>query len=278
MDKYFKFEPSIKYVAVELINKDKTKITATSIKKDDIELGLFAGTRTEVDDITGVATIHVCLQQGIKTKAFNVEQFNVLTLEIAHGLYKEELFFQANLPDQLIAMECLNEILEALSDKFMTSTDSKMIKVDKYVEVPEVLAKDTKASVVGTKNSSIYSPGNNNSHNRSCGVSTYNSSSKYTNTTYISAVEKKRLTKPTFFKRVTDVPSKDLLEAMKTNILRIQEGKYTQPEFHELEVDKEVDKEVDTKTATYDDDDYYGEGGAWMGMSGCPGNTDHIGY
>lgn len=266
MDKYFKFEPVIKYVAVELINKDKTKITATSVKKDDIEIGLFAGTRTDVDTKCATTTTHVCLQQGVRMKAFNIDQFNILTLEIAHGLYKEELFFQANLPDQITAMKCLNEILEALSDKFMTSTDSKMVKIDKYTEVPEVLAKDTKASTIGTKNSSIYSP-SGNTNNRSCGSSTYNTGSQYTKTTYMSATEKKRLTKPTFFKRGTDTPSKNTLEAMKTNILKIQEGKYEQPEFPKLEADS-AEKEVDADVDPYDDEDFYGEGGAWMGMGG----------
>lgn len=260
-DKHFKFEPSIKYVAVELLNKEKIRPANISVRKEDIEIGLFAGIKTEV---TGsLATIFICLQQGNTMKAFNVDKYNVLSVEAAHGMYKEELFFQANLPDQMVAMECLNEILAALSDKFMTSTDKKSVKIDKYTEVPDILAKDTKASVVGAKSSSIYSSTSTGGGNRS-GGQTYNSGS-YTKSTYLTPSEKKKLTKPTFFKRSTTTPTEEMLAAMKENILKIQKGEYEQPEFKALEADT-----LDTTADDDDDDPYdgYGPNGDWMGVGG----------
>ena len=260
-DKQFEFTSStFKYAAVELILKEKTNSSVISIKKDDIEVGLFAGMKTDME-MEHVPSIHICLQQGHTMKTFNVEKYNVLSIEAAHAMYKEELFFQANLADQVIAVNCLNELLDILSNHSITSTDGKMLKVEKYTEVPDELAKGTRASSIGSKDISIYST-ENSSYNRSGTM--YNQNCGYNSkTTYLTPAEKKKLTKPTFFKRGTDAPSKDLLETMKKNIDEIREGSYKQPEFPILTADTVTKNDIDDDT---DDDNIYAQNGAWMGI------------
>lgn len=256
---YFNFSDKIKFVTIELISKETCEKAVTAIKAEDVKHGLFQGFREEEKADTKVTRL-IYLDKCDKNRTmegFNPDKHNVVYIEVGHGQYREEIFFQAKPADQQSALGLLRELVDKLRKEDMVKTGTSYVDTTKYTDLPKKFDPDKKdkqhPAATGYSQEDYISHGMYGgmggvySHNRSG----YNS----TTSNYMSPAEKKRLTKPTAFKRHTVLPTEEALALMKAKILEIQEGTYKQPEFKKTKIEETKEESA----ADWEEDDPYGD-------------------
>lgn len=225
---YFKLQDKIKFVTVEIISKTVCEKAITAIQSKDIKHGLFQGFKEETDENKeSTALIYLDMHDKTSTmEAFNPKKNNVVYIEVGHGQYREEIFFQAKATDQQSAISILHELVTILKKEDMVKVGTSYIQTTKYTDLPQKFTDNKKS--------------NNNSYSRSSSYGdTYNNTIyNRPKTTYLTATEKKAKTKPTLFKRTSIIPTEELLLLMKIKVQEIQKGDYKQPIFKKTKVEE----------------------------------------
>jgi len=258
--KYFDFTDKIDYVAVEVISKETCEKSVTAIKADDVIYGLFQGFREKVKE-SGIVASLIYLDMNDKNRSmmgYNPKSHNVVYIEVGHGQYREEIFFQSTPTDQQNALGILRELVEILREEGLVKSGTSYVDTTKYTELPKKIAGKTNTSSASA-NTSSYSPMTDPSYNDLCGYGMAGYNNNYNNSNYLTAAEKKKRTKPTLFKRSSSLPTEEALTLMKDKILQIQAGVYVQPKFKKTEIeeiDDTDDDDVAEATIWQDEDEF----------------------
>lgn len=234
---YFSFKDSeIKLVTIEVIKDSDVK--KDKIDASDIIEGKFAGFSIKAcEEGNDIATL-LTLKVGATFQSLNLDTHGVMSLEVFHSRFKEEIYFQKKNSDQIIAKEMILELIEKLDKAGMMKTGCEDVDIDKYKDTADTLPVKQTANTYNQRHNSTYSHNHNTTHK-----------------TYLTAKEKADRTKPTVIKKVSDVPDKAMLATMRENVIKLSTGDYEQPAFEKI-VDKNG-KEVE---------DWEGE--AYSGYSG----------
>jgi hypothetical protein len=209
--------PKIKYVAIEILKKGCSNAVS-------VERGLFKGIKMRSDNDPSTPKISSFLLiektgEEASLHGFNLDKFNILSINHRYDDTKELIVYKANEPDQKKALALLESFANILSkDKRMVKNDPEIIDVATYTDIPGEIKK-TK-TVHQTKN-------------------IYNVNGCHYNKNNITDWEKKRREKeaeekrqedlrkiPTVFKREGETPGTKSLNLMKKKVLAIATGDY----------------------------------------------------
>lgn len=218
----------IKYVLIEMIENDMTKMSA-----DSIISGVFKGVRV-YDPPKEEMLILLEDKKKEVTHLLNTKRFNVLSMQKFDGYTKILHCFRATPEDQEAALNKIADVIEELNKADRTiDGDDNIIDTSTFTDIPEDITviknvSDSSATSTASKGSSIYT-GNR----------------QYTapNRTVVN-----RDPEPKFFKR-NKAANKEVLEKMEQRILEIKAGTYQL----KLPVIKGDDIEV---ASSSNDDDY----------------------
>jgi hypothetical protein len=227
-------QPEIKFVTVEILKKSSSNSVS-------VECGLFKGIKLRSDGDTDKPKIvsYVLIEkQGEEDSihAFNLDNFNILSIASRCDNIKELVICKANAKDQYKAFEILQDFLSMLiKDKRMVKNSPEIIDIKSYKDVPAGLKKPK----------SIYPV--KNTYNSYCGHDNNNISNWKKEKEEKEEEEKRQeeLRKiPTTFKRDSETPGVKALNLMKKKIATIASGDYESGALKELE---ENDDDNDVK-------------------------------
>lgn len=128
---------SVKYVHLEIIEKGATRAS-------DPEAGLFRGMKTRSEtkadaEKPEVSQFIMIGEQGKPNdlKTYNLDAYNIMTLQTKYNDTKELIIFKASGEDQGKALEMLGGLMEDLrKEKRMIDNDPEIVDSAKYKEVP----------------------------------------------------------------------------------------------------------------------------------------------
>ena len=224
----------IKYVLVEMIENDMTKMSGESIIS-----GVFKGIRV-YDPPNEDMLILLEDKKKEVTHILNINRYNVLSMQKFDGYTKILHCFKATEEDQKLALDKLADVIEELNKVDRTiEGDDNIIDTNTYSDVPEdvTVIKNISDTSTASKNP-IYSGHRANK------------------TTPIRTVVNKD-PEPKFFKRSKNA-SKEALEKMEKKIMEIKAGTYQM----KLPIVKGDDIEIagGTEDSPYDERNFYMHG------------------
>ncbi len=197
----------IKYVAVEMINKDDRDASA-------VIAGLFKGVKIRKNETTAAdETFFMVHDEKDSTFVLNNEFHNVISIEILSEADKAMTYFMMTEEDQITAASMLSNIIKDLAKKKMVlENDSTMVDISKFKDVPEnILKGNSTATKAGA---------------HKAGASTYSSTKIGTNTPYtpVAPYVRKEST-PHLWKRRSRKPTKEALMTLALKVSAIETGK-----------------------------------------------------
>lgn len=232
-------ESPIKYVVIEMIKADETKLLSSSIVT-----GLFKGLR--VEDMAGSAIegdkkeqLFILIEDKDKALlAKAIDYYNIMSFEVYDGTTRVLSFYRASKEDQDAAFDQAAQIINELhiAQRTLTADDS-IIDTSTYSSVPTVygtgiINKSTAATQTGSNfqgagdRSTIH--GNHN------------------NTRW-----QKKEPEPCLIKRTGKKPSKAIMDAMREKVVQLASGDYT---VTLPEIEGDDDDEPVTVTDDYDEE------------------------
>jgi hypothetical protein len=210
----------LKYAIVELTTKNSSNI---------IECGLFMGMQVKTpngEDIdlsdlrkkVGSVYLWLYMDDDKKARAYNMDFFNILSLETYNGISRVVIYFMATDSDQKEALKIAKQAMAGLSE--MATGDPDIINIKKFTDLPPNF-KSSRQTVTGA-NSSI-STGQSRRFTPATRKTTTGPdfSTNYTRTTYV-----KRDPEPTTFERKGRRPTKKALEKLTAKLDQIAKGEY----------------------------------------------------
>jgi len=228
----------IKYVLIEMIENDMTKMSG-----DSIISGIFKGIRVYAPPKEDMLVLVEDRKGGV-TYLLNISRFNVLSMQRFDGYTKILHCFRATKEDQEMAISKISDIIEDLRKENRTiEGDDDIIDTSTFTEIP------SDVSII--KNIT----GSNSSTSSGDKSTTYNNYNRNTPAPARSTVN--RDPEPKFFKR-TKAANKEVLEKMEQRITEIRAGTYQ----IKLPIIKGDDIEI--AAASDDDSDSYDERNFYM--------------
>lgn len=224
-------DKKLKYAIVEIVSK-----TGSS---GQIQIGLFKGLQKfDADNF-------LWLETGKNvSRAFNMTEHNVLSLETYDGFSRRYTYFLAEEHDQIEAKKRLEDAFTALS-RIALKKDGLLLDVSKFESVPADFAKspgklpNTSAPRTGTATASAAGPPGNTNHKTSHSYGTGYTTAK---------------PEPFAWKRSTRKPTKRALEILREKLDAIAKGEY-EAKLPRIKSESEP-KEEDNKKRTAADNPY----------------------
>lgn len=208
-------QSKIKFVAVELLKKGSTNVAS-------VEYGLFKGMKIRSDGATKnpeIVTYALIEKEGVENNihAFNLDNFNILSISSRRDSTKELVIFKSHEADQIKAGNLLLDFLDRLTkDKRMVKNDPEIIDVDSYTDLPGKIKK--------VKPTYPNSPSSNNSYLHNSGTSDWEKKKEAREKEEKRQEELRKI--PTVFKRGDDMPGVKALNLMKKKVLMVAAGEY----------------------------------------------------
>ncbi len=207
-----KKESPIKYVLVEMIRANETKLLSSSITA-----GLFKGLRCE--DMTGSdkkekEQLFVLLEDKEKAfRALALEYYNIMSFEVYDGATKILSFYRASTEDQAAAFDQAAQIINELHEAQRTlADDENVIDITTYSTIPSAYGSGDVNKSTGTQASSAF-PARSNT----------NTVHQHRNT----QSWQKKDPEPCLIKRAGKKPTKAAMDAMRKKVIQLDSGDYT---------------------------------------------------
>jgi len=231
----------IKYVLIEMIENDVSKMT-----RDSIIAGVFAGIR--IYDPPEDDMLVILEKDKNTTHLLNTKRYNVLSLQKFDGYTKVIHCFKAIEEDQNIALNMLSDIVNDMNAAGRTiESDDNIIDITTYSCIPD----DITIIKSGKATNAHYGCNSNNVRSQSIYEGTQRQTCRnIQHQTYKPKAEPE----PKYFKR-NRKPSKDALEKMEKRISEIKAGTY-QVKLPVVEGDDvEIANKSYSYNANFDDED-----------------------
>lgn len=241
-------ESPIKYVVIEMIKANETKLLSSSII-----VGLFKGLR--VEDMSGEKNVEkeqtfILLED--KDKAFHakaLDYYNIMSFEVYDGATKVLSFYRASKEDQETAFDQAAQIINELHAAQRTlAAEESVIDISTYSNIPTVYGSGVinRSAAIQT-GSRFQGAGNKNN------IHTQHDSSRWV----------KKDPEPYLIKRSGKKPTAAAMKAMRDKVIQLGAGNYvvTLPEIEGDEDDEPVAES--NETDVYDEEysaQYFGCG------------------
>jgi len=232
-------ESPIKYVVIEMIKSDETKLLSSSIVT-----GLFKGLR--VEDMAGSVTVGDKKEQLFiliedKDKALlakAIDYYNIMSFEVYDGTTKVLSFYRASKEDQDKAFDQAAQIINELHAAQRTLTaDDSIIDTSTYSSIPTIYGTGIiNKSTAGTQASSKFQGAGDRST-----IHTQHNNKRWV----------RKDPEPFLIKRTGKKPSKAAMDAMREKVVQLASGDYTVT-LPEIEGDDE--DEPETIHGAYDEE------------------------
>ena len=216
------------YVAVEVIENPGLKVT-------DIECGLFMGIITHSSATNKEAHFLALQTAESSVRLYNMNEFNVLSLEALDADMNYLTVFRNTAQDQEQAAGVLRAFVKAMGESwrlFDSTPNCELIDVDSYTNVPSHIL--TGNTLTGSTEGTTYKRSN----------ATYINDTTYT---------RREPAKPTVlhFKRKGKLPSEERLTKMKSMVLALSTGELDLGKFPfpKCDVVEEPAEETATQTS-----------------------------
>lgn len=230
----------LKYVAVEVIAKNATKVT-------DLECGAFMGIVHQKDLDNNTVKFIVLLTKPTTIRMYNANEFDVVTIAALDKDMSYMTVYTNEDEDQRAALTTLSEVVKTMAEEgriFANDPEKELINVDSYKELPDAVlhGNNLSDSSVTTKNNGSTV---NNSTNKIYG----------TGTSLINGYATKTQAKPTVlnFRRKGKLPSENRLNKIRSLVMELSSGKAQArslpvPKCDQAKADTDTVKEADTMT------------------------------
>jgi hypothetical protein len=231
-------------------------IRSNSTKEEDVVKGLFRGIQERIVSGRNVALVLIGFSdEREKIHAYNTSFYKVLSISMGFDDKedsKEMMIYKHHSQDQEKAMLFLESTLSRFRESsMMVSGDPEIIDSSKYKNFPENEYKapeDIKSKKPAASTSSV-----NESNRTVGGWPNYQGACGYNNSSWKEHQKKREEERrkheamrktPTAIKRVTVLPSKELLDDMEKRIKQIAAGEVV------IDINKEDEVEVDASNST----------------------------
>lgn len=228
-----KKESPIKYVLVEMIRSNETKLLSSSII-----VGLFKGLRSEnmaTAEKEKKEQLFILLEDKNKAlRALALEYYNIMSLEVYDGATRVLSFYRASTEDQALAFDQAAQIINELHEAQRTlAADENVIDIATYSTIPSVYGTDDINKSPGTQTSSMFQ-----------GARSKDVIHHHRNT----QSWQKKDPEPCLIKRTGKKPTKAAMDAMRDKVVQLNSGDYTVT-LPEIE-----DDDDEESTAPYDEE------------------------
>lgn len=234
-------ESPIKYVVIEMIKADETKLLSSSIVT-----GLFKGLR--VEDMAGSAIegdkkeqMFILIEDKDKALlAKAVDYYNIMSFEVYDGTTKVLSFYRASKEDQDAAFDQAAQIINELHIAQRTLTaDDGIIDTTTYSSVPTVYG----TGIINKSTAGAQTGGNFQG--------TGDRSTIHGNHHHNAVRWQKKEPEPCLIKRTGKKPSKAIMDAMREKVIQLASGDYT---VTLPEIEGDDDDETVTGSNAYDEE------------------------
>lgn len=207
-------ESPIKYVIIEMIKANETKLLSSSII-----VGLFKGLR--VEDMSGTTDekkeqLFILIEDKDKALlAKAVDYYNIMSFEVYDGATKVLSFYRASKEDQDAAFDQAAQIINELHTAQRTLTDDEsVIDISTYSDVPPVYGTGiiNKSTAAGTQTSSRFRANNNRGS-----IHTQPDHTRW----------QKKDPEPFLIERNGKKPTAAAMKAMRDKVIQLGSGDYT---------------------------------------------------
>lgn len=223
-------ESPIKYVVIEMIKADETKLLSSSIIT-----GLFKGLRVENMGITAAdkkEQLFILIEDKDKALlAKALDYYNIMSFEVYDGATKVLSFYRASKEDQDAAFDQAAQIINELHVAQRTlPADDSVVDTTTYSSVPTVYGTGIiNKSVAGTQTSSRFQGAGDRSTPHTPRNNTW----------------QKKEPEPCLIKRIGKTPTPAAMKAMREKVIQLGSGDYTVT-LPEIEDDEDEDPVVVT--------------------------------
>lgn len=230
-------DEAIKYIAIEMINKDDTDAA-------EVVAGLFKGRKVRNNESTKQDEVFILIhEQDGSTYMLNTDFHNIISIEVLYETMRVMTYFMMGDEDQKSAREIISDLMKrAVEKEVVLVNDPTVIDIQKYKEVPESVMKgETAATKSGVAKpagkSSNYTPAKSNVNN---------------NYTYV-----KKEPSPQLWKRRSKKPTTETLLELTKSLDLLEKGKL---KVNVPVLPGEMGKKESTTgvTSGYDDEYTYG--------------------
>jgi len=245
-----KKECKTKYCIVEVIKKDG--------KSNEIGRGMYRGWKDKEAPKEGAEAKESTIgflyisKTTRATESFNMDFYNILSIEVFDGVNKTFTFFMADEIDQAQAVKIMRDVHESL-EPIADEKDKDFIDTEKYTDVPKDLGGTGVVTLPhNTRRTGSAAVGHGH------GAGGHNRQNYYSDgSTYYSRKDPE----PTFFKRKARKPTKIALAKMAAKIDEIAAGTYKQ-KLPKTKEDDEEEKAAQKNAKKSDawDEEYAGYG------------------
>ena len=219
-------DPKIKFVAVELLKKGVSSATS-------VEYGLLKGIKIRSDGDTDkpeVTSFVLIEKQENSIHAFNLANFNILSIGSRCDNVKELVIYKSHEADQKKAVLLLTNFFEQLvKDKRTIKNDPELIDVDTYQHLPGGIKKPK----------SLYPTNNNSGSCNTRNNSTDDWQKKKEEKEKEEARQEELRKIPTMLERDGEIPGVKALNLMKKKVTMIAGGDYKSDIVPSKEIDEE---------------------------------------
>ncbi len=227
-------DSKIKFVTVELLKKGCSNVVS-------VEYGLFKGLKVRSDGDAGspkyITFLLIEKQEESSILAFNLNNFNILSIGSRRDNVKELSIYKSHSVDQKTAVKSLQDFLDDLvKDKRMVKNDPEIIDVESYTNLPGAIKKTYPQN-------SVYNNAYNDNHNDNTNKPTEWEKKRKEKQEEEDRQEELRKT-PTVFRRKGEAPGVKALNLMKKKILMISAGEYES----DIVIDKEDGEDEEKNT------------------------------
>jgi hypothetical protein len=204
----------IKYVVIELIKANETKLLSSSII-----VGLFKGLRVEnMTDEKNEEKEQLFILLEDKDKALiakALDFYNIMSFEVYDGATKVLSFYRASKEDQVTAFDQAAQIINELHAAQRTLVDDEsVIDISTYSNIPAVFGTGViSKSSAGTQTSSRF----NGTGNNKSSIHTPHGNTRW----------QKKEPAPSLIERAGKKPTKAAMDAMREKVIQLGSGDYT---------------------------------------------------